>query len=60
MKGMRKMVCVKYLGDEEVEIARYWLRKAGRVIDQIPVLKKLRVDCVTICYQRVSLLVEDY
>jgi hypothetical protein len=60
MKGMRKMVCVKYLGDEEVEIARYWLRKAGRVIDQIPVLKELRVDCVTICYQRVSLLVEDY
>ena len=54
------MVCVKYLGDEEVEIARYWLRKVGRVIDQIPVLKELRVDCVTICYQRVSLLVEDY
>jgi hypothetical protein len=54
------MVCVKYLGNEEVEIVRYWLRKVGRVIDQIPVLKKLRVDCVTICYQRVSLLVEDY
>jgi hypothetical protein len=34
-------------GKEDAEVARHWLRKVERVINQMQVPEDLRVDCVT-------------
>ena len=47
VKGMREMGCMTYHGEEDAEVARHWLRKVERVINQMQVLEELRVDCVT-------------
>jgi hypothetical protein len=47
VKGMREMGCTTYSSEEDAEFARHWLRKVERVIDQMQVLEKTRVDCVT-------------
>jgi len=44
---MREITCVIYLGEKDVEIVGYWLRKLERKINQISMLKELWVDCVT-------------
>jgi hypothetical protein len=35
VKGMREMGCITYGGEEDVEVARHWLRKVERVINQM-------------------------
>jgi len=47
VKGMREMGCMTYRGEEDAEVARHWLRKVERVINQMQVPEELRVDCVT-------------
>jgi hypothetical protein len=47
VKGMREMGCTTYSSEEDAEVAKHWLRKVERVIDQMQVLEKTRVDCVT-------------
>jgi hypothetical protein len=47
VKGMREMGCMTYRGEEDAEVARHWLRKVERVINQMQVPGELRVDCVT-------------
>ena len=41
------MGCMTYRGEEDAEVARHWLRKLERVINQMQVLEELQVDCVT-------------
>jgi hypothetical protein len=36
-----------YYGEEDAEVVGHWLRKVERVINQMQMLKELRVDCVT-------------
>jgi len=47
VKGMRKMGCTTYSGEEDAEVAGHWLRKVERVIDQMQVPEETRVDYVT-------------
>jgi hypothetical protein len=44
---MREMGCITYGGEEDAEVARHWLRKVERVINQMQVPEELQVDCVT-------------
>jgi hypothetical protein len=53
VKGMREIGCVTFLGEEDVEIARHWLRNVERVMTQMPMPKESRVDCA------VQMLVES-
>jgi hypothetical protein len=36
-----------YRGEEDAEVARHWLSKVERLINQMQVPKELQVDCVT-------------
>ena len=47
VKGMHKMGCTTYSGEEDAKVAGHWLRKVERVIDQLHVPEETRVDCVT-------------
>jgi hypothetical protein len=47
VKGMREMGCMTYRGEEDAKVARHWLRKVERVINQMQMPEKLRVDCLT-------------
>ena len=47
VKGMREMGCMTYRGEEDAEVARHWLSKVERLINQMQVPKELQVDCVT-------------
>jgi galactokinase len=47
VKGMREMSCMTYHCKEDAEVARHWLRKVERVINQMQVLEELRVNCMT-------------
>ena len=40
VKGMREIGCVTFLGEEDVEVARYWLRKVEKVMTQMPMPKE--------------------
>jgi hypothetical protein len=46
VKDTRELGCVPCLGEENVEVAGYWVRKVERVINQMSVLEKLQVDYV--------------
>jgi hypothetical protein len=39
VKGMREMGCMTYGGEEDAEVAKQWLRKVERVINQMQVLE---------------------
>jgi hypothetical protein len=47
MKGVKKFICVSYLGEEYVEVVGHWLRKEKKVISQISIPRELYVNCVT-------------
>jgi hypothetical protein len=37
---MREIGCVTFLGEEDVEVARHWLRKVEKVMTQMPMPKE--------------------
>ena len=46
IKSMREMRCTPYLGEEDAEISRRWLRKVEESFFQILVPEDVQVNCV--------------
>lgn len=47
VKSMWEMSCRTFSGEEDAEVAKHWMRKVERVIEQMQMLKESKVDCVT-------------
>jgi len=47
VKSMREMGCEPYMGEQDAEIARRWIRKVENTMIQINIPEGLRVNCAT-------------
>lgn len=47
VKKMREMGCEPFLGEQDAEVARRWIRKVEITLIQVEVPEELRMDCVT-------------
>jgi hypothetical protein len=47
VKSMREMGCEPYMGEQDAEIARRWIRKVENTMIQINIPKGLKVNCAS-------------
>jgi len=47
VKSMREMGCEPYMGEQDAEMARRWIRKVEKTMIQIRIPKDLKVNCAT-------------
>jgi len=47
VKSMREMGCELYIGEQDAEIAKRWIKKLEKTIIHINIPEDLRVNCAT-------------
>ena len=47
VKSIREMSCEPYLGEQDAEVARRWIRMVEKTMIQIKIPHDMRVDCAT-------------